>query len=73
MSAGAHKDSVRGVRWLGTSARLITFASERVGDGWRNTLLLTDIRNRASAPLREVGCRAINACQRPVQHAVLPL
>jgi hypothetical protein len=53
--SGAHKDSVRGVRWLGTSARLVTFSSERVGDGWRNSLLLTDIRNRASAPFREVS------------------
>ena len=49
------------MRWLGTSARLVTFASERVGDGWRNTLLLTDIRNRASDTFREVTYRAVTA------------
>ena len=56
--AGAHKDMVRGVRWLGTSSRLVSFSSEKVGDGWRNTLLLTDVRNRLSCGFREVGPEA---------------
>lgn len=27
--AGAHKDVVRGVRWLGPSARVVSFSSEK--------------------------------------------
>lgn len=45
---------VRGVRWLGTSTRLVTFSSEKAGDGFRNSLLVTDVRSRASVPFREV-------------------
>lgn len=53
--ADAHKEMVRGVRWLGTSARLVSFSSEKLGGGWRNTLLLTDVRNRLSFVFRDVG------------------
>ncbi len=53
--AGAHKDVVRGVRWLGPTARIVSFSSEKAAHGYRNTLLLTDIRNRSSLPFREVG------------------
>lgn len=59
--AGAHRDMVRGVRWLGDSPRLVTFSSEKAGGaggGFRNTLLLTDVRARASTPFREVGTSA---------------
>lgn len=45
---------VRGVRWLGTSSRIVTFSSEKQGDGFRNSLLLTDVRSRCSVPFREV-------------------
>ena len=55
LAAGAHRDIVRGVRWLGSSARLVTFSSEKAGPaGHRNTLLLTDVRARVSTPFREV-------------------
>ena len=47
---------VRGVRWLGTTSRIVTFSSEKQGDGFRNSLLLTDVRSRASVPFREVTC-----------------
>ena len=52
---GAHKDVVRGVRWLGPTARIVSFSSEKAAHGYRNTLLLTDIRNRSSLAFREVG------------------
>lgn len=54
-AAGAHKDVVRGVRWLGPTARIVSFSSEKTAHGYRNTLLLTDIRNRSSLAFREVG------------------
>lgn len=53
--AGAHRDVVRGVRWLGPTSRIVSFSSEKAAHGFRNTLLLTDIRNRNSLPFREVG------------------
>lgn len=41
----AHKDAVRGVRWLGGSPLLVSFSSEKSSSGgWRNSLLLTDVR-----------------------------
>ena len=57
VNAGAHKDIVRGVRWLGPTARIVSFSSERLPNSaaFRNTLLLSDARSRASLPLREVG------------------
>ncbi|KAL3161421.1 hypothetical protein ABBQ32_010311 [Trebouxia sp. C0010 RCD-2024] len=55
VSLGAHKDVVRGVRWLGPTARIVSFSSEKTAHGYRNTLLLTDIRNRSSLAFREVG------------------
>ena len=56
--AGAHRDMVRGVRWLGASARVASFSSERTERGFRNALLLTDARSRASQPFRDVGVEA---------------
>lgn len=53
--AGAHKDIVRGVRWLGPTARIVSFSSEKTAHGYRNMLLVTDIRNRSSLAFREVG------------------
>lgn len=52
--AGAHKDVVRGVRWLGATARIVSFSSERLPNStsFRNTLLLSDARSRASMPFR---------------------
>ncbi|BDA45713.1 probable WD repeat-containing protein 11 at C-terminar half [Coccomyxa sp. Obi] len=58
VSLGAHKDVVRGVRWLGPSARVVSFSSEKTQHGYRNTLLITDVRSRASLPFREVGPEA---------------
>lgn len=49
---------VRGVRWLGPSARVVSFSSEKTQHGYRNTLLITDVRSRASLPFREVGPEA---------------
>jgi hypothetical protein len=49
-----HKDVVRGVRWLGATPRVVTFSSEKAGAGFRNSLLLTDVRARCSTPFREV-------------------
>ena len=49
---------VRGVRWLGASARVASFSSERTAHGFRNALLLTDARSRASLPFRDVGVEA---------------
>jgi len=57
-TAGAHKDVVRGVRWLGPSARVVSFSSEKNAHGYRNTLLITDVRSRVSLPFREVGAEA---------------
>ena len=49
-----HRELVRGVRWLGTSPLLVTFSSEKAGDGFRNSLRLTSVRGRDSVPFREV-------------------
>ena len=46
---------MRGVRWLGPTARIVSFSSEKAAHGYRNTLLVTDIRNRSSLAFREVG------------------
>jgi hypothetical protein len=44
-SHAVHKDAVRGVRWLGSSPLLVSFSSEKSSSGgWRNSLVLTDIR-----------------------------
>jgi hypothetical protein len=44
-SHAMHKDAVRGVRWLGSSPLLVSFSSEKSSSGgWRNSLLLTDVR-----------------------------
>lgn len=56
--AGTHRDLVRGVRWLGASCRVASFSSEKSGAGFRNLLLLTDVRNRASIPFREVAAES---------------
>ncbi len=41
------------MRWLGSSPRLATFSSDRGQHGWRNTLLLTDVRSGRSSVLRD--------------------
>jgi hypothetical protein len=49
---------VGGARWLGRSARCLSFSSEPApsgGGGFRNALLLTDLRSGASTPLRTGG------------------
>ena len=50
VSLSVHHDAVRGVRWLGTSPRLVSFTSEKSsgpqGAGYYNGLMLTDVRSR---------------------------
>jgi hypothetical protein len=53
-SLAAHPGPVQGVRWLGASARLVSHSTEKVAGGYRNTLLITDVRNRLSLPFRQV-------------------
>ena len=53
--AGLHKDVVRGVRWLGSSHLIASFSTEKLINGFCNTLLLTDVRSRASIPFRTVA------------------
>lgn len=67
---GAHRDMVRGVRWLGDSPRVVTFSSEKVSGGFCNTLLLTDVRARASTPFREVQFLLTPAL--PISRELLP-
>lgn len=40
-AAAAHKASVPGMRWLGTSPRIASFSSEKTQTGYKNTLLIT--------------------------------
>ncbi len=42
----SHKEAVVGMRWLGGSPRLVTGSCEKVASGFRNVVLLTDVRNR---------------------------
>ena len=52
----AHASPVLGVRWLGATPRVVSFSTEKLAGaagGYRNTLLITDMRSRLSAPLRE--------------------
>lgn len=53
-SLAAHPGPVQGVRWLGGFARLVSHSTEKVAGGYRNTLLITDVRNRLSLPFRQV-------------------
>ena len=50
-----HRDVVRGVRWLGSSPLLVSFSTEKLANGYCNTLLLTDVRSRSSRPFRTVA------------------
>ena len=36
-----HKGTVGGLRWLGVGPRLVSYSSEKVTTGYRNTLMLT--------------------------------
>jgi hypothetical protein len=33
--------AVQGLRWLGSTARLVSYSTEKVAHGYRNTLLIT--------------------------------
>lgn len=46
LSLCVHKDTVRGVRWLGQSTRLVSFSSEKTQHAYRNSLFVSDIRTR---------------------------
>jgi hypothetical protein len=50
-----HKDVVRGVRWLGTSPLMASFSSEKIANGYCNSLMLTDVRTRVSLPFRIIA------------------
>ncbi|KAL4422261.1 hypothetical protein ABPG75_008458 [Micractinium tetrahymenae] len=54
-SLAAHPGPVQGLRWLGGAPRLVSFSSEKAAQGFTNTLLITDVRNRVSLPFREGG------------------
>lgn len=76
LPAGAHKDVVRGVRWLGPSARVVSFSSEKVGRPWPLAALwplfasaicpvADDMQaEHAGCPVLTAACRA---CQIRVQ------
>jgi hypothetical protein len=46
----AHKDVVRGLRWLGNTPRLVSFSCKKEKHGWRNCLIVTDMRRCSRAP-----------------------
>eukprot|EP00879_Flechtneria_rotunda_P026082 GHRR01027763.1.p1 GENE.GHRR01027763.1~~GHRR01027763.1.p1 ORF type:complete len:766 (+),score=299.10 GHRR01027763.1:72-2300(+) len=53
-SYALHKDSVRGVRWLGCQPVVVSFTSEKgSAGGWRNNLLLTDARTGLCLAFRD--------------------
>ncbi|KAL4425017.1 hypothetical protein ABPG77_001795 [Micractinium sp. CCAP 211/92] len=52
-SLAAHSGPVQGLRWLGSTPRLVSFSSEKATQGFKNLLLITDVRNRLSLPVRE--------------------
>ena len=56
------------MRWLGPSARVASFSSEKVPHGYKNTLLITDVRSRASLPFREVGPEVRPPFAHPCSH-----
>lgn len=41
VSLAAHPGPVQGLRWLGSTARLVSYSCEKASGGWRNTLLVT--------------------------------
>ena len=68
-SLAVHAQAVGGVAWLGASARLVSFSSEKAeGGGFKNVLLIT-----GALPLREGwgGCPA-GASSRAVPAPALP-
>ncbi|KAI3424707.1 hypothetical protein D9Q98_008096 [Chlorella vulgaris] len=52
-SLAAHSSAIQSLRWLGCTARLVSHSSEKVAQGYKNVLLITDVRNRVSLPFRE--------------------
>eukprot|EP00873_Tetraselmis_striata_P044832 jgi/Tetstr1/465096/TSEL_009824.t1 len=55
VSLEVHKEVIRGLRWLGSTPRLVSFSCKKEQHGWRNCIILTDMQSRASLPFREVG------------------
>ena len=45
---------MRGVRWLGPTARIASFSSDKAqhGQAFRNALVITDVRSRSSLAFR---------------------
>lgn len=67
------RDVVRGVRWLGATPRLVSFSSERLANGFRNCICITDACSRRSTPFRCGGlgrpvadCSLAACLQQPV-------
>mmetsp|Transcript_7354 Transcript_7354/g.20760 ORF Transcript_7354/g.20760 Transcript_7354/m.20760 type:complete len:1627 (+) Transcript_7354:108-4988(+) len=55
ISLEAHREVVRGLRWLGNSPQLASFSCKKEKHGWRNSLVITDMLSRKSTPFRDVG------------------
>lgn len=54
-SFGVHKERSRSVRWLGCSPLVVSFCTEKTDHGWKNSLMITDVRTGECAPFRELG------------------
>lgn len=54
-SFSIHKERSRSVRWLGCTPLVVSFCTEKTGHGWKNSLMITDVRTGESAPFRELG------------------
>ena len=53
-----HTHAIVALRWLGPAPRLVSASCEKVSSGYRNTVLLTDVRNRQTVVLRQRGVEA---------------
>ncbi|GMH43999.1 hypothetical protein BSKO_11933 [Bryopsis sp. KO-2023] len=54
-SFALHSERSRSVRWLGCSPLVVSFCTEKTQHGWKNSLLVIDVRTGESAPFRELG------------------
>lgn len=54
-----HTNPIVAMRWLGPAPRLVSASCEKVANGYRNTVLLTDVRNRSTVPMRQRGVEAV--------------
>ncbi|CAD7702710.1 unnamed protein product [Ostreobium quekettii] len=54
-SISVHDERARSVRWLGSTPLVVSFCSEKSEHGWKNSLVITDIRTGQTTPFRELG------------------